>query len=358
MHTNRIRRFCVHAIGWSIIVGVIYVCLCLLLFVLAINLSRPASIFPLLQYQRYYYFAGGRNIWQYDGNCAVADDELIYKPRDGACHFTNMEFDTTLHFDAKGRYVPARMQADVTLPGIAVLGDSHAMGWGVEDEETFANILQQNTSKPVFNLGVSSYGTERELKRLALSEVANAVDTVFILYHGNDLGENLLLKTQRDYAEANSTWAEQVQRGEGPASYDNKIEFITEAMTEILVNPVVLPLRRLASWAKHQIVPRPANPPPDAGFARHIGPLREVIGRYQGLLNGKKVYVGYVAEGGARYDNYPPGKDTELPNVTFLEPSLAPVHFFRVDDHLNAAGHRQLGEWLASVLVESGGRVQ
>ena len=63
--------------------------------------------------------------------------------------------------------------------GIAIVGDSHAMGWGVNDEETFAAVLQRIANRPVYNLGVGSYATERELIRLEKSGLLNQVDPSF-----------------------------------------------------------------------------------------------------------------------------------------------------------------------------------
>ena len=34
------------------------------------------------------------------------------------------------------------------------------MGWGVNDNETFSHILENKINKNVYNLAVSSYGTE------------------------------------------------------------------------------------------------------------------------------------------------------------------------------------------------------
>ena len=51
-------------------------------------------------------------------------------------------------------------------PGIAVLGDSHAMGWGVNDDETFSAVLEKKIDKPVYNLAVSGYGTIREFNKI------------------------------------------------------------------------------------------------------------------------------------------------------------------------------------------------
>ena len=350
MYTNRIRKFCIHAIGWGVIGLILYVCLCLLLFVVAINLPKPVKIFPLFRYQSFYYFMGGRNIWQFDTNCAQPDNELIYKPREGACHFTNLEFDTTLHFDANGRAVPAREQADLTRAGIAVLGDSYGMGWGVEDEETFANVLQQSTSKPVFNLSVSSYGTERELKRLAVSGLADKVDTVVILYCENDIGENQLLKTPQDYAEAVKSWSGQAQMGEGFASYEDKLEFVREVVQEVLIDPALVPFQRLWSLVERYLSDEATEPAPGRDFAPHLVQIRQALARYAGLLAGKKVYVAYVTPGGIQLSNFPVGADPILADVRYAEPSLSAEDFFVIDDHLNATGHRHLGQWLVTVL--------
>ena len=57
--------------------------------------------------------------------------------------------------------------------GIVVLGDSHAMGWGENDGDTFSSILEHKINRPVYNLAVSGYGTARELIRLEKSNLIN-----------------------------------------------------------------------------------------------------------------------------------------------------------------------------------------
>ena len=70
-----------------------------------------------------------------------------------------------------------------------MLGDSHAMDLGVNDADTFANVLQKTTGRPVYNLAVSSYGTYREVKRLLQSGLIKDVDTIIIQYCNNDRNE-------------------------------------------------------------------------------------------------------------------------------------------------------------------------
>ena len=67
------------------------------------------------------------------------DKDLIFIPKETSCEFKNFEYNTVLTFDKYGRYSNHPLENG---PGIAVLGDSHAMGWGVNDNETFSAILE------------------------------------------------------------------------------------------------------------------------------------------------------------------------------------------------------------------------
>jgi hypothetical protein len=354
-----IKPVLVALVGWGFIAAVLYVCVCLTAFAVVVFLQRPVNIFPLNHYQSLHYFMGGRNIWQYDPACAQADLELIYVPREGACRFRNMEFDTTLNFDARGRVVPARELADPMLPGIAVLGDSYGMGWGVEDEETFANVMQARLMNPVFNLGVSSYGTERELKRLALSGLIDQTDTIIILYSINDIGENVNLRTPDDYALAATRFADEARVGEGIASYGNSVAYVKELLREVLLLPIVVPLQNVKAYLRRYLDESRTSGAGLSGatdFLPHLVPLRDVLLRYQNLLEGKQVYIAYVIPRGERFNNYPAGPDSELPQVSFLEPPLAEKDFYLLDDHLTARGHLHLGEWLLAALQQEQSR--
>lgn len=338
-----IKSLLVALVGWSFIGAMMYLCACLTLFVIAALSQWPIDVFPLNHYQTFQYSRFRLNIWQYDLNCVALDNELIYRPREGACNFANLEFDTTLNFDARGRRVPARDQADASLPGIAVLGDSYAMGWGVEDAETFANVMQTRLPQPVFNLGVSSYGTERELKRLALSGLADKVNTVVILYCDNDVSENLALRTAADYAEGRRGFTEELQSAKGLQSIEDKAAWLVDLLDAVWVAPVEIPLRRLLNRPEYFNDSYLDFPP-------HADALRQTLRRYEGLLAGKQVYIAYVIPHGLRFNHYVAGRDSVLPAVTFLDAPWQPLDFFPIDGHLTATGHRHLGEWLATKL--------
>ena len=138
-------------------------------------------------YQRNFYLFGVRNIWQSNKECIEFDEDLIFLPKKTECIFKNLEYATSISFDEYGRY---SNHPFIKGPGIAVLGDSFAMGWGVNDDETFSAILEKKIDKPVYNLAVSGYGTIRELIRFEKSGLVDAVDTIIIQYCYNDWGEN------------------------------------------------------------------------------------------------------------------------------------------------------------------------
>ena len=152
--------------------------------------NKTYDLFWIKSIQKKLYFRGMRNIWQYKNNCIEFDKHLFYAPKDGLCEFNNPEFRTSLNFNDGVRLNFNDINFDETAQSIAVIGDSFAMGWGVNDKETFSSKLENQLNKRVYNLGVSSYGTIREVKKLINSDYYKEVDTIIIQYHFNDIDEN------------------------------------------------------------------------------------------------------------------------------------------------------------------------
>jgi len=79
---------------------------------------------------------------------------------------------------------------------IIVLGDSVTLGHGVEDDETFAAILERNLSltRPmeVINMGVSGFGTAEELIQLRSVGWHYEPDLVVLAYFPNDPYNNVV----------------------------------------------------------------------------------------------------------------------------------------------------------------------
>jgi len=129
----------------------------------------------------------GRHIIIFDPACAQYDQEFYYTLKPGICRYRNIEFDTTYHINSAGFRDD---ESSLSSPEIAVLGDSTTMGWGVEQEETFAQIIERETGRKTINTGVASYGTVREVLTLDRFD-QDSLEFVIIQYDLNDIGENL-----------------------------------------------------------------------------------------------------------------------------------------------------------------------
>lgn len=265
------------------------------------------------------------NSWLGIPGCIKPDPELIYVPAIGACAFDDVEFRTTLTFTAEGRDTGPKPSGI----GIAVIGDSHAMGWGVNDEETFAAQLQALSGRPVYNLGVASYGTARELLRLQKSGVLDKVDTVVLQYCNNDLGENRQFDTVSKQALHDKVF--------GPypaAATPSPIERIVDGYGLALAAP----FRSLSERLRRK------------DFSPHVVALAPVLAKYREMLADKRVIVFYANSYGQRYRNFPSGRDAVMPNIEFVDLGLTPVDHRQLDNHMTPAGHRKTAERLYAYL--------
>ena len=146
----------------------------------------PRSNNFIKQGLRKYYSSFERAIIQYLPECAQYDKRLGYTLKPGSCQFKNREFDTVFDINTLG---VRDDEASLEAPRIVVAGDSYAMGWGVEQDQTFAQIVEEKTGKKVLNTGISSYGTTREMTLLKKVDTSR-MEYLIIQYADNDYWEN------------------------------------------------------------------------------------------------------------------------------------------------------------------------
>ncbi|MEM1180187.1 MAG: hypothetical protein AAGM22_17730 [Acidobacteriota bacterium] len=82
-------------------------------------------------------------------------------------------------------------ESSLDAPEVVVLGDSFAMGFGVEASETFAGRLEVSSGLKVLNTGLESYGTARQVLTFNRRIDTSQVRWIVVQYCDNDLGENL-----------------------------------------------------------------------------------------------------------------------------------------------------------------------
>lgn len=151
-------------------------------------LAKPSLLkgFGNVKAFREYYTLFDRKIIQYEPDCARYDPEITYTLKPGQCEFSNREFKTRFSINSLGLRDD---EASLTAPEIIVAGDSLAMGWGVNRDEAFAQILERETGLSVLNAAVSSYGTLREMRTLDRINISK-LRYLIIQYNPNDYEEN------------------------------------------------------------------------------------------------------------------------------------------------------------------------
>jgi lysophospholipase L1-like esterase len=136
---------------------------------------------------QYLHIRFDRNVIQVMPACAVYDEQVTYTLRPGSCIFASREFSNEYRINSLG---VRDDEASLAQPHTVMLGDSLTMGWGVEQDETFAQVFEGRTRKRTLNAGVSSYGTVRELRLLERVDTS-ALRNLVIQYTDNDALENL-----------------------------------------------------------------------------------------------------------------------------------------------------------------------
>lgn len=177
--------------GILINICIIIILLGLLELFFFITVKYPAvhQILPniITKISRRIYFNYDMNTLQYFPECARFDPRLGYTLKPGKCLFADYEFSTKYTINSLG---VRDTEEALNSPQVVVVGDSYAMGWGVEQNETFAKIIQAKTGLTVLNCAVSSYGTAREM--MLLKKVKRErMKYLIIQYCNNDYDENL-----------------------------------------------------------------------------------------------------------------------------------------------------------------------
>ena len=316
--------------GWLFIIFINYFIILFLIYVLSVILlfNRITPDIKLIQeYQRNFYSLGMRNIWQSQHECVKFSKNQIYSPKEGSCSFDNIEFKTTVSFDKLGRTSdhPKNQNGN----GVAVLGDSFAMGWGVNDNETFSYLLEKKINRPIYNLAVSGYGTVRELLRLKEANLLDKIDTIIIQYCYNDYGENVgYSKTSLDETK-------------------EKYKIIVEGSEYSSWKKLRKSFRYSSTIAKNVFMKKDNS----QNFNHHIDVFIDVLKNFPFIQN-KKIIVFYVNGYQSEFINFPSGKSKILDNLEYFDLDIErdKNNFYLIDGHLNPIGHKQIAEKLSQLL--------
>ncbi len=328
-------------VAFALVEGV----LLLFLHVPAITAVSPGPVRRLMQ-QVYRHFA--RGLIQFDSNCARYDPEVTYTLRPGSCTFASLEFTSELAVNRLGL-----RDADEALdqPEVIVVGDSHAMGWGVGQDETFPRVLAARAGLRVLNAAVSSYGTVRAMKVLDRTDTSR-LGWLIVQYSDNDVIEN---RSFRDH--------------------DNRLPITPQAEYETVVGyyrsqrsyyagkyvfRLVMKLTRLETPEPVDQAAGPVPPTEEAGLFLNallhasrtkLDRLRLLVLEVSQDFGHPRVFIPALA-GESRRPGYPPVvRELRTVDTTTL---LSSDDFYVLDDHMRASGHRKIGEALAAIVRASG----
>jgi hypothetical protein len=288
-------------------------------------------VFPTTAKGSYYRF---RTIIQQDPACSQYDPELRATLKPGVvCRFSNVEFDTVVRANALGL-----RDSDESLhaPDAIVLGDSFAMGWGVNDEQTFAKLLERRRGLRVLNAGLSGYDTVSEmllLKRLDVSRLKYLI----IQYCGNDYAPNkefertgaYVVETESDYNSETAAYLD--SRRYHPGKYLKSLWRY-----------------RKKKWGK-AAAPPPVEDPSSLHVKFFLNALLRI--RHAELSHVQLIVLafpdnGFTAElkkeaASGRYPSW-------IKRVSTIDTSavLRPDAYFQLDDHITAYGHAEIAEAL------------
>lgn len=285
--------------------------------------------FWLKSIQKKIYFEGFRNIWQFDNNCTIYDKDLLYKPKSGECEFSNPEFKTNLKFDNFKRIHKESNNNDLD-EFIVVLGDSIAMGWGVNNDETFSFLLEKKLKKKVYNLGVSSYGTVREIKRLKKSPYYLNSKTIIVQYHTNDLGENKNLEIEKNYSKKKFD-----EIYENQSLKKNNIKFIMKTFGESL--PLLFSDigKIIFKEKKFELIDFEV----ESKYLEKV--LEETLDTKE-----KRIIIIFTIHPEQKVINFPQNND----KFEYILIQLKKSEFFIIDDHPNFFGHKAIANKLTNYL--------
>ena len=311
------------------------------LFALPLSIPRLWQVpgFHVIALRRYW---SEIDFIQWNPACAQWDPELWYTLRPGTCRFSNPGYDNEYRINRLG---VRDDEESLEQPDIVMLGDSHMMGMGVEQDETVASQLERMLNLKVLNTGISSYGTARELGMLQRVDRSRA-RYLLIQYCSNDFDENreFIDNGGRLPARAREWFDTQVEGSKSSRRYylgkftDSLLWFVWER------SPLASDSQARARNAEQS--------------DQALQYLLDVIERHPVDLSGMQIIIfqmeslneGIPSRLEQVLADYP--NKNRLSGAQFVDATagLGPEYFIPLDGHMNALGHRRVAERLASVI--------
>jgi hypothetical protein len=312
-----------------------------MLHVPSMTAKTPAPFRRLVQ-QVYRHF--NRSLIQFDPQCARYDAGITYTLKPGACTFENLEFKNVFRINHMG---VRDDEASLHAPDVIVLGDSHVMGWGVDQEDAIPQRIARKTGLRVLNAGVSSYGTVREMMMLDRLDTSR-LRVLIVQYSDNDLLENRAFHNGGDHLAIMTA-----------AQYQDIVRHYTSQHSYYpgkYLYRLVMKVSGLEEPEPDQMKMDPASPAEEAElFVNAVTRARRTP------LDNVQIVVFEISEQIRPARPFVAALDSvkeHARNPEFIRklkainvaPLLTPADFYVLDDHMNSRGHEKVANALAAAL--------
>ncbi len=284
----------------------------------------------ILQFSKNMYFQYFRNIPSFQMGLGKYDRDLFYTLQSG--HSVNSNFEYSNHYQVNSQGTRDD-ETSLDFPEIIMLGDSHTMGWGVEQEETFSNLLEQKVKKKVLNTGIVSYGTAREFL-LFQKLKTDSCQTIIWQYCSNDDRENKSFVENGDQLEISS---EREYQFRYKRNFLQSNYYPFKYCFETLAHPI----RKVTKRRKEGV--------PSLELASQVDHFFRIIQLMQAGFKGKIIMfnlesfettdIYYVA-----FKKYVEENHLEKIQLIDMSTILEQEDYFIIDGHINVLGHQKVSE--------------
>jgi len=307
-----------------------------------------------------------RDVIQFNRHFASYSPDLGYVLRPGSegVH-SSLEYSNTFRINSFG---VRDDESSLNNPKLVFLGDSFTMGWGVDQDQTYADQIGWKLDVKALNAGISSYGTFREM--LLFSKMKrDSVKLVVLQYCDNDLEENEARNEPRNQPQhltpqsfENTAVFNRINETYFPMRYTYFFVREKDLLKRIWTSPVQVFGEiggALSSW----LAGRQLNvvTPPDIKTPAETKPHTEYF--FKSLAKIRKFYKGniVVMHLDGRYTRpemirafEAEAKRTGDEHLFFLHTDelLKAQDYYPVDGHIKASGHAKISDAVIKMIRE------
>jgi len=291
----------------------------------------------------YLYVHGERKNMVYREDTSRYDPELGYTLKPGEFVYTEREFSNRYVVNSLG---VRDSEESLVAPDIVIIGDSLALGWGVDQEKTFPKLLEQRTPFRVLNTSLPDYGTVRQM--IMLRKVDRSRLKCLVIQCSNNI--------------SNENWKYYLNKNQLPImreeTYQKFAEMHNQPKDYYFGKFVFMRMKKkLDNWRSSAVTEEKKMNIPDEDLFLNVlkanenilAPVPMIIV----LLLNEKTNSGYFVDS-LKQKMADPQNPSFIRNMVVLNAMqyITDDDFYVLDNHLNEHAHEVLADLLENTLKE------